>query len=156
MTLAPQPARPQPRILVYFCHECRGENAASLALDIASAEASITTVHFSCAREVGPAELAKAFREGADGVLICGCLVRNCGRSLDDLTVLRHVYRNQVVMKKLGLETERLREEWILQGTTDDLGTILNDFSRQLKQLGPIAVPGLGSDQALREDQAEA
>ena len=155
MTSAPQTPRHRPRILVFFCSQCGGAEAPSSSFRVGDVPAVVTTVHFSCAREVTPDDIVHGFRGGADGVLICGCLVRNCPASENDLTVLRGLYRNQVLMKNLGLATDRLREEWILEGTTDTLDALLSDFSRQLAAMGPLTLAG-PEPAALREDAGEA
>ena len=135
----------QPKVLVFFCSHCCGPNTADGHLSFAEISDSITSVHFKCARDVTPEQLRLGFRNGADGVLICGCLVRRCRNSATDLEVLRSLYRNQVTVKNLGLESERLREEWVVQGTTDHLEHIVADFVEQLRLLGPISRPAVAT-----------
>lgn len=127
-----------PKVLVYFCDHCCGESSSADKLPLAHISDSITSVHFSCAREVAPQDIQRGFADGAEGILICGCLVRDCANSPGDLDVLRSLYRNQLTVKELGLEPERLREEWVVQGTTDHLERIIETFIIQLRELGPF------------------
>lgn len=127
-----------PKVLVFFCDHCCGASSSADKLSLAHISDSITSVHFSCAREVTPQDIRRGFADGAEGILICGCLVRDCANSPGDLDVLRSLYQNQLTVKKLGLVADRLREEWVVQGTTDHLEHIIEKFVIQLRTLGPI------------------
>ncbi len=128
----------KPRILVYFCSSCCGPKSPGDHLSFSHLSEVITSVHFKCAREVTPEQIERGLAGGADGILICGCLVRDCENSPGDLDVLRSLYRNQLAIKKMGLVANRLREEWIVQGTTDHLERIVADFAAVLAAMGPI------------------
>lgn len=128
-----------PRVLIYFCSSCCGPNASRDGLSLAHISDSITSVHFKCARDVTPEQIRRGFANGADGILICGCLVRNCENSPSDLKVLRDLYRNQLAIKELGLAPDRLREDWVVQGTTDHLERIVAEFVEHLRTMGPLA-----------------
>lgn len=127
-----------PKVLIYFCTYCCGPNSSADGLSLKHISDSITSVHFKCSREVTPSQIQRGFAAGADGILICGCLVRECTNSPGDLQVLRSLYCNQVTMKKLGLANDRLREEWVVQGTTDHLESIVAEFVEHLLEMGPI------------------
>jgi coenzyme F420-reducing hydrogenase delta subunit len=126
-----------PRILVFFCEQCCGHKSSLANLSLQEISDSLSSLHFKCAREVSTAQIRQGFAAGADGVLIFGCLVRSCASQNDNLAVLQSLYRNRIAVKNLGLEPERLREEWVVQGTTDCFEEVVADFVRQLAVLGP-------------------
>ncbi len=148
----------EPKILVYFCDSCGGAHSSRSQIALDNISDAITAMHFKCAREVTPQQIYNGFTNGADGILICGCLVRDCTETANDLEVLRSLYRNQMTLKKMGLVPDRLREEWVVQGTTDHLEKIIADFSVQLKELGPICLLSSGQTDGpklkIRESQA--
>ena len=115
---------------------------------------SITSVHFKCARDVTPEQIRQGFANGADGILICGCLVRDCENSPSDLSVLRDLYRNQMTIKAMGLASDRLREDWVVQGTTDHLERIVADFIAHLREMGPVDPELVGRKLEMKEGQA--
>ena len=143
-----------PQVLIYFCNSCSGPKAAGDGLSLAHISDSITSVHFKCARDVSPEQIRQGFANGADGILICGCLVRNCENSPSDLAVLRDLYRNQLTVKALGLASDRLREDWVVQGTTDHLERIVTDFIAHLREMGPVNTALLGHKLKTKEGQA--
>ncbi len=158
MNQTPTESAFKPTVLVYFCKNCCGSKSAGHRLSLDHISETIASVHFKCAREVSPEHIRQGFANGADGILICGCLVRDCTNSPDDLAVLRSLYRNQLTVKNMGLATERLREEWVVQGTTDRVERIIVDFSRQLQELGPVSLSVMAaiseSIKHLQESQA--
>ncbi len=129
-----------PQVLIYFCNSCSGPKTAGSGLSLAHISDSITSVHFKCARDVTPEQIRRGFSNGADGILICGCLVRDCENSPNDLKVLRDLYHNQMAVKAMGLASDRLREDWVVQGTTDHLERIVTDFIAHLREMGPLPV----------------
>lgn len=126
-----------PRILVFFCEQCCGHKSSLANLALNEISDSLSSLHFKCARDVSTAQIRRGFAAGADGVLIFGCLVRSCASQSDNLAVLQSLYRNRLAVKNLGLEPDRLREEWVVQGTTDCFEDVVTDFVRQLTALGP-------------------
>ncbi len=143
-----------PQVLIYFCNSCCGPKATGDGLSLAHISDSITSVHFKCARDVTPEQIRRGFANGADGILICGCLVRDCENSPSDLSVLRDLYRNQMTIKAMGLASDRLREDWVVQGTTDHLERIVADFVEHLREMGPIQIDRAGLVPKMKESQA--
>ena len=79
--------------------------------------------------------LARAI--GADGVLICGCLVGKC-ESLDgDTEVLARIHQPKTMMMEMGLEPGRLRREWVCAPDCDNIRGIIAEFVEQIRKLGP-------------------
>jgi len=146
----------KPKVLIYFCNFCCGSKSAHNGLSLAHISDSITSVHFKCAREVTPEQIRRGFAGGADGILLCGCLVRDCEKKYGDLEVLRSLYRNQMTLKKLGLISDRLREDWVVQGTTDRLECLVEDFIAHLTELGPMRPPEIRPVVAPREIMKES
>ncbi len=154
MTPTNAPKNTNPRVLIYFCNSCSGPNASRDGLSLAHISDSITSVHFKCAREVTPEQIRRGFANGADGILICGCLVLNCENSPNDLKVLQDIFRNQLAIKELGLASDRLREDWVVQGTTDHLERIVAEFVEHLRAMGPLHKEATSGPLKIKEGQA--
>ncbi|MDX2474058.1 MAG: hydrogenase iron-sulfur subunit [Candidatus Krumholzibacteria bacterium] len=154
MTPTNAPKNTNPRVLIYFCNSCSGPSASRDGLSLAHISDSITSVHFKCARDVTPEQIRRGFANGADGILICGCLVRNCENSPNDLKVLQDLFRNQLAIKELGLASDRLREDWVVQGTTDHLERIVAEFVEHLRELGPLHKQTTSGPLKIKEGQA--
>jgi F420-non-reducing hydrogenase iron-sulfur subunit len=81
----------------------------------------------------------RAFLNGMDGVFIGGCHLGECHYVTDgNHHALSMVLLCKKLMEHIGLNPERLRIEWISSGEGSRFAEIMNDFSRKLKELGPL------------------
>ena len=128
----------QPAIAGFFCEKC-GENCLSSAGETnGEYPDNLKSVRLICAEKVEPGLIRQAFGHGADGVLICGCLIGQC-KSMDDNTaVLGHIHRSNTVLKEMGIEQGRLRQEWVCTPGVESVRDIVTDFVDHLRTLGPL------------------
>ena len=92
-----------------------------------------------CSGRVDLAFVLRAFANGADGVFIGGCWLGECHYVTEgnyDALSMRHLARK--VLGLLGISPDRLRLEWISASEGMRYAEVMNDFGKQLKQLGPI------------------
>jgi F420-non-reducing hydrogenase iron-sulfur subunit len=101
-----------------------------------------------CSGRVDMAFVLRAFSNGMDGVFIGGCHLNECHYITDGN---HHAYGMVQICKKLmkhiGLNPERLRIEQMSAGEGIRFAEVMNDFSRKLKDLGP-----LGEAEGLEEE----
>lgn len=127
----------QPAIAGFFCEKC-GENCLSSDGEPnGEYPESLKSVRLICAEKVEPDLIRQAFQHGADGVLICGCQIGNCGSMADNAAVLAHIHRSNTVLKEMGIETGRLRQEWVCAPGVESVPGIVADFADHLRKLGP-------------------
>jgi len=102
-----------------------------------------------CSGRVDLAFVLRAFSNGMDGVFIGGCHLNECHYITDGN---HHAYGMvqicKKLMKQIGLNPERLRIEQVSAGEGIRFAEVMNDFSRKLKDLGP-----LGKAEGLDENQ---
>jgi F420-non-reducing hydrogenase iron-sulfur subunit len=92
-----------------------------------------------CSGRVDMAFVLRAFLNGMDGVFIGGCHLGECHYVTDgNHHALSMVLLCKKLMEHIGLNPERLRIEWISAGEGIRFTEIMNDFSRKLKELGPL------------------
>ncbi|MCK9995123.1 MAG: hydrogenase iron-sulfur subunit [Candidatus Krumholzibacteria bacterium] len=134
----------EPAIRGFFCQKC-GNDCLSKSGELnGDFPASLKNVRIICAEKVGPDLIRQAFGSGADGVLICGCLVGLC-RSMDNnAVVLAHIHQGTRVMKEMGIAPGRLRQEWICAPGVDSVLGIVREFTEQIRALGPLEISALG------------
>lgn len=130
----------QPAIAGFFCQKC-GENGLSKSgHSNGEYPAGLMSVRLICAEKVGPELIKQAFKYGADGVLICGCLVGKCDTLDGNAEVLAHIHQAKSVLREMGLAQGRLRQEWICDPEIKQVPDIVKEFARQLRELGPLKV----------------
>lgn len=139
----------EPAIAGFFCQKCGNDCLSKTGNSNGEFPSSIKSVRIICAEKVGPDLIRRAFEIGADGVLICGCLVGHC-QSLDgNNAVLDHIHQSKMVLKEMGIEQVRLRQEWICAPGGDSVRDIVDDFAEQIRELGPLKVR---PERALRQN----
>jgi len=90
-----------------------------------------------------------AFANGNDGVFVGGCKLDECNYTTqgnyDAYAVVEIAHR---MMRQLGLDPDRLRIEFMSGADGNLMAEVLDDFSRTIRDLGP-----LGSSEGLAPDK---
>ena len=122
----------EPQLTVFYCERCCG--AAPLGLAGGGHRCRLIP---GCAGQVGAELIGKAFAEGADGVLILGCVGRTYEAPLGDLAAFRHIHQGTMALHRLGLDPVRLRRSWVTPRDAARVPALINAFRRRLAVLGP-------------------
>ncbi len=92
-----------------------------------------------CTGRVDLEFILRAFSNGMDGVFIGGCRLNECNYiTHGNYDTLNMVHLCRKILEHLGLNPERLRIEFMSSGEGILLAEIMNDFSKKLKELGPL------------------
>ncbi len=92
-----------------------------------------------CSGRVDLKFLVKAFLNGADGVFVGGCHLNDCHYNPEgnyDALITSHLCRN--LLAQTGVNPDRLRLEWVSAGEGIRFAEVMTDFSRQIRQMGPL------------------
>jgi len=127
-----------PRIVGFFCNWC-----TYLAADLAGTSRmkyspNVRVVRTMCSGRVDPQMVLWAFRNGADGVLIGGCHPGDCHYQEGNYKALRRSKLLRKMLPQFGIEPERLRLEWISASEGERLRDVVNEFTEQIRRLGPL------------------
>ena len=99
-----------------------------------------------CSGRVDLVFVLRAFQKGADGVIIGGCWLGECHYVTDgNYSALNMVHLARRLLEHAGVEPERLRIEWVSAAEGARFAEIMNDFTAQLRKLGPVR-SGAGED----------
>jgi F420-non-reducing hydrogenase iron-sulfur subunit len=136
----------EPTIVGFFCNWC-----TYLAADLAGTSRmkyapSVRVVRTMCSGRVDPQMVLWAFRHGADGVLIGGCHPGDCHYQEGNYKALRRVTLLKRMLEQFGIEPERLRLEWISASEGERLRDVVNEFSEQVRKLGPLKAAPRGEE----------
>lgn len=91
-----------------------------------------------CSGRVDPSFILKAFKLGADGVMIGGCHIGDCHYSEGNYKTLRRVEFLKIMLKEFGIDSSRLRLEWISASEAEKFADITLDFEKQIREIGPL------------------
>jgi len=92
-----------------------------------------------CSGRVDLEFVLRAFSNGMDGVFIGGCRLNECNYiTHGNYHALNMVLLFKKIMEHLGLNPERLRIEFMSAGEGNLFTEAVNDFSKKVKELGPL------------------
>jgi len=89
----------------------------------------------------------RAFLMGADGVIVGGCWLGECHYVTEgNYDALNMMHLCKRLLENKGVNPDRLRIEWISASEGNRFAEVMNDFTAQLRELGPLG-KGEGLDE---------
>jgi coenzyme F420-reducing hydrogenase delta subunit len=116
--------------------------------------ANIRIVIVPCTGRVAVLHLLKALEEGADGVMVAGCLEGDCHYQSGNLRAKRRVAYVQAILEKIGMEPERVAMYNLSAGMGPKFAEIAREMTEKVRQLGPSPIR-TAKKQVSRESKAE-
>ena len=127
----------KPKIVGFLCNWCSYAGADLAGVSRIQYPPTLRVVRVMCSGRIDPVFILEAFKSGADGVLVAGCHPGDCHYISGNYKAERRVLLLQRVLDELGLETERLRLEWVSASEGDRFAMVIKDMTKELKKLGP-------------------
>ena len=98
----------------------------------------IRIIRLMCTGRVDLAFVLRAFEKGADGVIVGGCWLGECHYVTEgNYYALNMMHLAKRLLEYAGMDPERLRIEWISSSEGVRFAEVMNDFTDQLRELGP-------------------
>ena len=94
-----------------------------------------------CSGRVDLEFVLRAFSNGMDGVFIGGCRLNECNYiTHGNYQALNMVLLCRRILEYIGLNSERLRIEFMSAGEGNLFTEVIDDFSKKIKELGPLGI----------------
>ncbi len=129
MDAATNPSPSDPRLTVFYCQRCCGPQPAG-----ACGGAHSRFVE-GCAADVDATRLEGAYADGADGVMVIGCLGSACRKREREVDAFLRIHAGTVVLRRLGLHPVRLRRHWLSPREAATVPALVTAFRRRLVTL---------------------
>jgi len=130
----------EPKIVAFLCNWCSYTGADLAGTSRMKYPENIKIIRIMCSGRIGPTFVLKAFREGADGVLICGCHPGDCHYHEGNYKCLRRFKLIQKYVQQLGVESKRLHLEWISASEGKQFAELARQMTEQVRELGPCKI----------------
>lgn len=130
----------EPKIMVFCCHYCAyasADLAGSMRLQYPS---GVRIIRTPCTGRLEVEYYMKAFENGADGVLVAGCLEGGCHFIDGNLFAKKRVNAARTIIEESGLDIERLRMVNVSAAMAKPLVEIIFDMVDTVKKLGPSPI----------------
>ena len=130
----------QPKIVSFLCNWCSYTGADLAGTSRMKYVPNIRIIRVMCSGRIEPTFVLKAFREGADGVLICGCHPGDCHYHEGNYKCLRRFHLLQKYIKQMGIHPDRLRLEWISASEGKQFAELADEMTARVTELGPAKI----------------
>jgi F420-non-reducing hydrogenase iron-sulfur subunit len=127
----------RPTIVAFLCNWCAYTGADLAGTSRLRYAPNIRIIRVMCSGRIEPTFILKAFQQGADGVLVCGCHPGDCHYQEGNYKCLRRFKLIQKYTQQMGIEKERLQLEWISASEGKQFADLVNDMTKTLLLLGP-------------------
>jgi F420-non-reducing hydrogenase iron-sulfur subunit len=130
----------EPKIVAFLCNWCSYAGADSAGGQHKQIPANIRTIRVMCSGRVDSQFILKAYREGADGVMVLGCHPGDCHYQEGNYKALRRMKMMTNLLKQLGIEAARFKMDWVSAGEAEKFAVITNEMVETVRALGPIGM----------------
>ena len=127
----------EPKIIAFCCHFCAyasADLAGSMRLQYPS---GVRIIRTPCTGRLEVEYYMRAFENGADGVLVAGCLEGGCHFIEGNLFAKKRVQAVRDILEESGIEKERLRMVNVSAAMAKNLVEEMFDMVDKIKELGP-------------------
>ena len=126
----------EPKIVAFACNWCSYAGADMAGVSRLQYPPNVRTIRVMCSGRVSPAFILRAFESGADGVFVSGCHIGDCHYGFGNRRAEKQINQARRLVEMVGLESERLRLEWISASEGDKFASSIREFVERIKQLG--------------------
>ena len=128
----------EPAIVGFSCNWCSYAAADLAGTSRMQYPPNVRMIRVMCSGRVSELLVLKAFAVGADGVLVAGCHPGDCHYMKGNLSATRRrLVGIKPFLRAVGIESERLRLEWIGASEGAKFAETVRSFTQTIKELGP-------------------
>jgi F420-non-reducing hydrogenase iron-sulfur subunit len=127
-----------PKIAAFLCNWCTYTGADLAGVSRLKSSPCVRIIRVMCSGRVDPSFILQAFKKGADGVFIGGCHIGDCHYSEGNFKTLRRTEFLKIFLEQFGIDSKRLRLEWISASEGDKYAEATLDFEKQIRELGKL------------------
>ena len=97
---------------------------------------NVKIIKVPCSGRVAIIHMLKALEEGADGVIVAGCLEGDCHYQSGNLRAKKRVIYVQEILEKIGMEPERVAMYNLSAGEGPRFAELAREMTEKVKELG--------------------
>jgi F420-non-reducing hydrogenase iron-sulfur subunit len=125
-------------IVAFCCRECAYAAADASANARTALPPTVRLVLMPCTGRVSPLHLLSALAEGADGVMVAGCLLGQCHYREGNFNAVDRVAFVQRLLRSVGVEPDRCRMFTMSAGEPPKFVAAVREMDRVICSLPPL------------------
>jgi len=130
----------EPKILAFLCNWCGYAGSDMAGVSRMQYAPNAREIRVMCSSRVHPKFIMEAFLQKIDGILVCGCHLGDCHYMKANEQTDKMVNITKKTLEKIGINPERLRQEYISAAEGAKYAEAVNNFTRYLTKLGPVQI----------------
>lgn len=146
----------EPKIIGFLCNWCSYTGADLAGVSRIKSAPNVRIVRTMCSGRVDPAFVLKAFQLGADGVVVMGCHLGDCHYQEGNYKTIRRIPFLKRLVEQFGIDRRRLRLEWVSASEGDRFAEVVNQFTEEIRSLGPLKLSIHDELRRAKRGEAEA
>jgi F420-non-reducing hydrogenase iron-sulfur subunit len=127
----------QPKILGIVCNWCSYAGSDLAGTSRIQYPSDIRLIRLMCTGRVDPLLIAKAFVDGADGVIVSGCHFGDCHYLEGNYKAAKRMFYLKRVLRSLGLDDRRVRMTFVSASEGAKWAEVVKDMVKTINELGP-------------------
>ncbi len=132
----------EPKIIVFCCNWCSYAGADLAGVSRLQMPPYFRVIRVMCSARVDPEFVLRAFKKGADGILVAGCHPADCHYIGGNYRTRRRIALLKMLIQQFGYDPDRLRLEWISAGEGEKFQKTITEFTETINELGPSPMRG--------------
>jgi F420-non-reducing hydrogenase iron-sulfur subunit len=142
-----QPSPPwEPEIVGFLCNWCSYAGADLAGTSRIPYPCSVRIIRVPCSGRVDPLMVLRAFREGADGVLVSGCHPGDCHYLEGNYYARRKFIALKKLLDHVGIDPRRFRVSWVSASEGRKWADVVAKVTEDVVALGPYRYDDNGDD----------
>lgn len=129
----------EPRIVAFLCNWCSYAGADNAGIARLPSPANVLPIRVMCSGRVSPEMVLRAFRAGADGVLVLGCHIGECHYGSGNHRTVKRMPILRNLLGYVGIHPDRLRLDWVSAAEAPRFSQVTNEFVETVRALGPLS-----------------
>lgn len=125
------------QIIAFCCRYCAYAAADLAGVLRLSYPTQIRIVQIPCTGRLDPLEVLHTFEQGADGVMVAGCLEGDCHFQTGNYNAIKRVTYIQSILVRIGLEPERIEMFNMSSAMGHQFAAATAAMAAHIVQLGP-------------------
>ncbi|MGD2176375.1 MAG: hydrogenase iron-sulfur subunit [Anaerolineae bacterium] len=128
----------EPRIVAFLCNWCSYAGADNAGVARMQSPANVLPIRVMCSGRVSPEMVLRAFRSGADGVLVLGCHIGDCHYIDGNHRTAKRMPLVRNLLGYIGVNPDRLRLDWVSSAEAPKFAQVTREFVDTVRALGPL------------------
>ncbi len=129
----------EPRIVAFLCNWCSYAGADNAGIARMPSPSNVLPIRVMCSGRVSAEMVLRAFRSGADGVLVLGCHIGDCHYIDGNHRTIKRMPLLHNLLTYVGIHPDRFRLDWVSSAEAPKFAKVTKEFVDAVRELGPVA-----------------